>query len=74
MMFENEMTDTKRAAMTAAQTSCRCREPKTHRDCHYCGYAYVGDLICGYCKGKGIPERLIRETGRLTFSAHKAKM
>jgi len=50
---------------------CLCRSPKRHRDCQYCGSAFVGDVVCGICKEAGIDGKLIRGTGRVVCAAHK---
>lgn len=52
-------------------TKCRCREPKTHPDCMYCGCGYWGEIICGVCKEQGIDGKLIRGTGRIVCAKHK---
>jgi len=58
--------------------SCGCREPKSHRDCCYCGVGWAGPVICGECAEAGIdhdesaPNRgIIKGTERRTCSFHK---
>lgn len=55
-----------------APRTCRCRSPKTHRDCLYCGVTSFGG-VCGVCKEAGIDGPTIRGTGRVICSAHKSK-
>ena len=43
---------------------CKCREPKTHPDCAYCGYG-ASEKICGVCKDDGIDGPVIRGTSRV---------
>jgi hypothetical protein len=50
---------------------CRCREPKHHPECQYCGVAYVGEIVCGACKEAGIDGKVIRGTERRVCSKHK---
>ena len=50
---------------------CRCREPKRHPDCMYCGCGYWGEVVCGVCKEDGIDGKLIRGTGRIVCAKHK---
>ena len=52
---------------------CRCRPPKTHPDCMYCGTSYAGEVVCGVCREAGIDGKLIRGTGRVTCKEHKSK-
>ena len=57
---------------TKKTDKCRCREPKTHRDCMYCGCCYIGEFICGVCKENGIDGKLIPGTGRIVCAKHKS--
>lgn len=51
---------------------CKCREPKRHCDCAYCGVGYIdGAHICGKCKESGIDGPIIRGTGRVKCALHK---
>jgi len=52
------------------KNKCRCREPKTHRDCAYCGMGY-SDHICGVCKEAGIDGPVIRGTSRVICTKHR---
>ena len=53
---------------------CRCREPKTHKDCAYCGFGGPCTHICGVCKEDGIDGPVIRGTERVTCKQHKRKV
>ena len=53
---------------------CKCKEPKTHRNCAYCGtqHPWNGDEhVCGVCREDGIDGKLIRGTGRMVCKEHK---
>ena len=50
---------------------CRCRAPRRHRDCMYCGSGWAGEVICGICKENGIDGKLIPGTGRVCCASHK---
>jgi len=52
---------------------CRCRAPKRHRDCMYCGTGWAGEVICGRCKEAGIDGKLIPGTGLITCIQHKVR-
>jgi hypothetical protein len=54
-----------------AATLCRCREPKRHRDCSYCGYGGPCTHICGVCREQGIDGQTIPGTGRVVCRLHK---
>lgn len=51
--------------------TCRCREPKKHRDCSYCGVGWDDGRICGVCRDEGVAGRLIVGTGRVICKTHK---
>ena len=53
------------------QPMCRCRPPKRHADCMYCGTGYAGEMVCGVCRELGIDGKLIRGTGRLVCKYHR---
>jgi len=55
---------------TKVDPVCTCREPKTHRDCFYCGNGW-NENVCGVCYDAGIDGRLIRGTGRKVCAKHK---
>jgi hypothetical protein len=50
---------------------CRCRPPKRHRDCCYCGSGWNDEKICGVCREGGIDGPVIRGTGRVICKLHK---
>lgn len=50
---------------------CRCRPPKRHNDCMYCGCYYAGEVVCGVCKENGIDGRCIPGTARVVCKEHK---
>lgn len=50
---------------------CRCRKPKQHRDCAYCGYGGDGIHICGQCYSEGIDGPVIKGTSRVVCAYHK---
>jgi len=52
------------------EKKCRCRGPKKHRDCAYCGIGY-SDHICGVCREAGIDGPVIPGTGRVVCKLHK---
>ena len=57
-----------------AKEKCRCRPPRRHKDCAYCGCGYIdGMSMCGVCKEAGIDGPTIRGTGRVVCSKHKRK-
>lgn len=57
---------------TKTKKACRCREPKTHRDCLYCGYRSVmPGYVCGVCKEAGIDGKTIPGTARVRCALHK---
>ena len=51
---------------------CKCRPPKKHDDCAYCGMGSSGK-ICGVCKENGIDGPVIRGTSRVVCKIHKGK-
>jgi hypothetical protein len=55
------------------EKKCRCRKPKRHRDCMYCGSGYIGEYVCGVCREAGIDGRVIRGTERRMCKKHKAE-
>ena len=50
---------------------CRCREPKRHRDCLYCGFGGPCTHVCGVCKEQGIDGPVIPGTSRQVCKLHK---
>lgn len=50
---------------------CRCREPKRHRDCLYCGMGGACTHVCGECKEAGVDGPVIRGTERRVCRLHK---
>lgn len=52
---------------------CRCRGPRRHDGCMYCGYYWAGDVVCGVCKEAGIDGKVIRGTSRVVCARHKSK-
>lgn len=57
--------------MKKKQGKCRCRPPKSHEDCSYCGSGYEPDYICGMCAAAGIDGKVIRGTGRVICKVHR---
>ena len=53
---------------------CKCRLPKTHPSCMYCGSTYMGEFICEVCAEAGIDGEVIRGTKRIICSKHKNKL
>lgn len=53
---------------------CKCRKPKTHRDCAYCGSGWDDGKICGRCKENGIDGKVIQGTSRATCKVCKSKI
>ena len=53
---------------------CTCREPKTHRDCTFCGsgVAIPEGGVCGICHEAGIDGPVIRGSGRVVCKLHKS--
>jgi hypothetical protein len=49
---------------------CRCRPPKSHRDCAYCGIGGDANHICGVCREGGIDGPVIRGTSRVICKHH----
>lgn len=60
-----------RRQRAAAKTRCTCREPKSHRDCMYCGCGWAGEVVCGQCAEAGIDGKVIRGTERRVCRLHK---
>jgi hypothetical protein len=52
---------------------CRCREPRSHAGCSYCGHQYIGEVVCGICRENGIDGKLIPGTGRVVCKEHKTQ-
>ncbi len=50
---------------------CRCRAPKRHRDCAYCGVGYDDGRVCGVCREAGVDGKVIQGTGRVVCASHK---
>ncbi len=59
-------------AKKPAPRVCRCREPKRHSSCVYCGY-FAGNAVCGVCKENGVDGPVIRGTNRVVCASHKEK-
>ena len=51
---------------------CKCREPKKHDDCAYCGMGSSGK-ICGVCKEQEIDGPVHKGTARVICKIHKRK-
>ncbi len=54
------------------EKQCRCRTPRRHRDCAYCGTGWADGKICGACRRDGIDGKVIPGTSERTCAAHKA--
>jgi len=68
-----EVNRNKRRAKTRKKNDkCLCREPKTHRDCSYCGW-FASGMVCGVCKEAGIDGPVIRGTERRVCRKHRAE-
>jgi hypothetical protein len=52
---------------------CRCRPPRRHRDCMYCGTSWAGEVVCGVCRAAGIDGRVIRGTSGAVCSRHRSR-
>lgn len=51
---------------------CRCREPKTHRDCAFCGVtSHSNGKVCGVCAEDGISGGVIAGTSRRVCKDHR---
>ena len=59
--------------MKKTKKSCRCSEPRTHRDCAYCGVGWADGAICGVCREAGIDGPVIRGTSRVVCFLHKKR-
>lgn len=61
-------------AKKVQKKKCRCRPPKRHHDCMFCGMGgWGGEVICGVCKENGIDGPVIRGTSRFKCKACKCK-
>jgi hypothetical protein len=67
------MSGVHRAWCNTARPACRCRLPRRHRDCSYCGVTAHGEgRVCGVCREEGIDGTgTIRGTGRVVCAKHK---
>lgn len=62
-----------RALVALAESRpCRCRLPRRHRDCGYCGVGWDDGRICGVCKQAGIDGPVIRGTSAVQCSGCKS--
>jgi hypothetical protein len=59
--------------VVARKPKCRCRLPRRHRDCSFCGVTtfYGGTHVCGVCRANGIDGKLIPGTGRVVCALHR---
>jgi hypothetical protein len=66
---------TKKGQARKKIAKCTCREPKTHRDCTYCGVgvALPEGGVCGMCHENDIDGPVIRGTKRVVCKLHKSK-
>jgi len=68
-----DVYDSWRMRATPPAKRCRCRKPRAHRDCAYCGFGGPATHVCGRCKEAGIDGRVIPGTSRVVCSEHKTK-
>jgi len=60
-------------AKKTEKKKCRCRPPRRHSDCMYCGSSWGGEFVCGVCHENGIDGQVIRGTSRVTCAECKRK-
>lgn len=58
-----------KAREAKAAAPCRCREPKRHSDCCYCGSGFE-PYVCGVCRDGGIDGAVVRGTSRVICKKH----